>query len=169
MPNRNLIAYGGWFIAGALTMVGFTKPQISDEVRTRHLVVVDEQNRPRITIGEDPANTQRRSRAATIVLLDTTGVERGGFGTMADGSVGLGLDAPEGVGSPMRDRIGMTVGPDGAASIMLIDNKTRAVTKLASDSAGVGGVYSFKWDMAERTVHIKRTDFEGEHVTQRKF
>lgn len=57
---------------------------------------------------------------------------------MDDGGVVLALDAPIGVGSPMRDRLGLMVNPDGASHVMLLDNSTRAVAKLQSD--GRGGV-----------------------------
>jgi hypothetical protein len=80
---------------------------------------------------------------------------------MADGSVVLGLDAPVGVGAPMRDRIGLNVEPNGAAYVMLIDNQTRAVAKLHSDGGG-GGVQVFKWDIPAKLVHIRTLKFDGD-------
>jgi hypothetical protein len=133
-----------------------------DEIRTHRLVIVDDAGTTRLLLAQDPANTQRISRAAGLLVFDDKGNERGGLSTMADGSVVLGLDAPVGVGAPMRDRIGLKVEPDGAAYVMLIDNQTRAVAKLHSDSAGAGGVQVFKWDMPGKQVHIRTLKFDGD-------
>jgi hypothetical protein len=144
--------------------VGFRSPASGTlaEVRTRRLLVVDDSGRVRVEIGEDPVGGGRISRAAGLTLIDAKGHERGGFSTMADGSVVLGLDAPVGVGAPMRDRIGLKVMPDGAAYVMLIDNQTRAVAKLQSDGEGGGGVQVFKWDMPARRIHIRTMMFDGD-------
>lgn len=151
---------GGLLLSGA---VGFTHAgrKTSDEVRTRRLVVVDDSGQARIVLAQDPPTTQRMSRAAGLTLLDQEGSERGGFSTMEDGSVVLAMDAPVGVGAPMRDRIGLKVYPDGSADVMLIDNETRAVAKLQSDGAG-GGVQVFKWDMNAKQVHIRTLTFDGD-------
>ena len=92
--------------------------------------------------------------------LSSASDERGGMSTMDDGSVVLALDAPRGVGSPMRDRIGMMVQPDGASSLLLIDNQTRGVVKLQSDGKGGGGPQVFKWDVPAKKVHIKTLTFD---------
>jgi hypothetical protein len=150
-------------LIGILT-IGARRPPmaIPAELRTHRLVVVDDSGRARVEIGQDDANTQRVSRSAGLTLFDEQGSERGGFITMADGSVVLGLDAPAGVGAPMRDRIGMKVEPDGAADVMLLDNQTRAVAKLTCDGAGHGGVQVFKWDMTARRIHIRTVLFDGD-------
>lgn len=72
------------------------------------------------------------------------------------------MDAPVGVGAPMRDRIGLKVMPDGSAYVMLIDDDTHAVAKLQSDGAGGGGVQVFKWDLPARRVHIRTVVFGGD-------
>jgi len=146
-----------------LLTLGFShsRSPVSDEVRTHRLVIVDDQGRQRVVLAQDPPNGQRISRAAGLIIFDDKGNERGGFSTMADGSVVLGMDAPVGVGAPMRDRIGFKVFPDGSAHVMLIDNQTRAVAKLQSDGQG-GGVQVFKWDMAAQQVHIRTLTFDGE-------
>lgn len=72
------------------------------------------------------------------------------------------MDAPVGVGAPMRDRIGLVVAPNGSAHVMLIDNLTRAVAKLHSDGKGGGGIQVFKWDMNAKQVHIKTFTYDGE-------
>jgi hypothetical protein len=147
----------------AAVVTGFAAPiQQSNELRTRKLVIVDDAGQTRLSLGQDPATTQRISRAAGLVLYDASGAERGGFATMADGSVVLGMDAPVGVGAPMRDRIGLKVMPDGSAYVILIDNQTRAVAKLHSDGAGGGGVQVFKWDTTAKQIHIRTVVFDGD-------
>lgn len=131
------------------------------KITVHELTVVDDQGRPRIVLGQDAKDVQRRSRAAGLTLYDDKGAERGGFSTMDDGSVVLGIDAPAGVGAPMRDRIGLMVGADGSSSIMLIDNQTRGVVKLASDADGAGGVMLFKWETENKQVHVKTLTYEG--------
>lgn len=133
-----------------------------DEIRTHRLVIVDDAGTTRLLLAQDPTNTQRNSRAAGLFVFDDQGNERGGLSTMADGSVVLSLDAPVGIGAPMRDRIGLKVEPDGAAYVMLIDNQTRAVAKLHSDGVGAGGVQVFKWDMSGEQVHIRTLTFDGD-------
>jgi hypothetical protein len=132
------------------------------------LVVLDEKGVARVVIGQDPMNTQRRSRAAGITIHDGTGAERGGMSTMEDGTVVLALDAPDGVGAPMRDRLGMVVRADGSSHIMLIDNQTRAVAKLYSDGQGGGGPQIFKWEPAKKQVQVKTLTFDGEKVETQK-
>lgn len=146
----------------ATVAMAFTgRGRMPDEIRTHRIVVVDDEGRPRIVLAQDPVNTQRISRSAGLVLLDDKGSERGGFTTMADGSVVIGLDAPRGVGAPMPDRIGLKVYSDGSAHVMLIDNQTRAVARLESDGM-TGGVKVFKWDMAHNWVHTRLLTFDGE-------
>lgn len=149
---------------GALTVTGFAAGQrrTTEELRTTRLVIVDDAGRVRAVLGQDPASTQRRSRAAGLTVYDSTGAERGGFGTMDDGGVVFAMDAPVGIGSPMRDRIGLVVGADGASYVMLLDNSTRAVAKLQSDGAGGGGVQVFKWDTAGKRVSIRTVTYDGD-------
>lgn len=157
--QRRLLA-ASVLLAGA---VGFRRqPPTLDEVRTRRLVVVDDAGRARVVIDQDPATTDRRSRSAGVTIYDITGAERGGMGTMDDGSVVLALDAPVGVGSPMRDRVGLVVNPDGSSHVMLLDNSTRAVAKLQSDGNGGGGVQVFKWEESPRVVRTRTLTYDGE-------
>jgi hypothetical protein len=136
--------------------------EVLDEVRTRRLVVVDDEGRMRVEIGQDPKDTERRARSAGLTVFDNTGHERGGFSTFDDGSVVFAMDAPYGVGAPMPDRLGLMVYPDGSAHVMLIDNQTRAVTKLQSDGNGGGGVQVFKWDMDAKQIHVRTLLYDGD-------
>jgi hypothetical protein len=143
---------------------GFTNPgpQVVDEVRTRRLVVLDDSGRTRAVIGQDAANVQRLARAAGLLLYDDKGLERGGFSTLGDGSVVIGLDAPVGVGSAMHDRIGLKVFPNGAAYVMLIDNQTGAVARLISEVGpdGARGVQVFKW--AGSHPYVRTISYDGD-------
>jgi hypothetical protein len=161
-----LTVLGGAALFMAAAGAGGRGPEIVPEIRTRKLVVVDDKDVARVVITQDPADGQRRSRAAGITIHDGTGSERGGLSTMDDGSVVMALDAPVGVGSPMRDRIGMVVWPDGSSYFMLIDNETKGVVKLISDSKGGGGLELFKW--SDDAVQTKRLTFDGEQVTSQE-
>ncbi len=143
---------------------GFTSRglQVADEVRTRRLVVLDDSGRTRATIGQDAQNVQRIARAAGLLLYDNKGNERGGFSTLGDGSVVIGLDAPVGVGAAMRDRIGLKVFPNGAAYVMLIDNQTGTVARLISEIGpdGTRGVQVFKW--AGSRPYVRTISYDGD-------
>lgn len=136
----------------------------SDEVRTHRLVIVDDHEQTRVLLGQDSAKTDRISRSAGLWVFDEKGGERGGLGTMADGSVVLALDAPVGVGAPMGDRVGLKVFPNGSAYIMLIDNKTSAVARLVSEEAPgrVRGLQLFKWERDNSRHYTRTLTFDGD-------
>ena len=136
---------------------------VQDEVRTRKLVVLDDQDVARVVIMQDPPGGQRRSRAAGITIRDHTGVERGGMGTMDDGSAVMALDAPHGVGAPMPDRAGMIVWPDGSADIALFDNAGRTAVDLHSDGER-GSLLVLKWAAGDEKGQAKSLSFDGEEV-----
>jgi hypothetical protein len=152
----------------ALVLTGLARVEDgpADEVRTRRLVVVDDQGVPRVVIGQDPADAQRRSRAAGITIHDKHGHERGGMSTFDDGTVALALDAPMGVGSPMRDRLGLMVGANGAAAISLINNQTSVPVRIVTDESGSGGVEFIDYDLTERKAFIRRLSFDGESTRE---
>lgn len=149
------------FIALLGTQLWRRPPTVLEEVRTRRLVVVDDAGRSRVVIAQDPRESPRRSRSAGLSVFDSTGTERGGFATLDDGSVILGMDAPRDVGNPMSERLSLAVGADGSSDVMLLDNLTRAVAKLRSDGSG-GGVQVFKWDLAGRRIYVRTFTYEGD-------
>ena len=142
----------------------FVRGQNSDEVRTRRLVVVDDHGQTRVVLGQDRVGFQRSSRAAGLLLYDEKGNERGGFSTMADGSVVIGMDAPVGVGAAMRDRIGLKVYPNGSSQVMLIDNQTGVVARMISEEGpgGSRGVQVFKWEPDLSKHYIRTVTFDGD-------
>lgn len=129
------LACGAGAIQEAARPAGQPQPV---EMTLRKLTIVDDQGRPRIVLAQDPADTQRRSRAAGMTIYDEKGSE--------------------------RDRAGLVVGPQGQASFMLIDNQTRGVVRLQSDGDGKGGLQLFKWDMKAKRVHVKTLTFDGEEI-----
>ena len=139
--------------AGALTAGKGAAPAaaglqsgVLDEIRTRRLVVVDDAGTMRVRIGMDDASDEKRKfRVAGMTIYDGKGDERGGIATAHDGSAVIALDAPVGVGSAMRDRIGMKVDPDGDAALMVITNR-----------AGLAAVLGAKDDQG--TLELARAD-----------
>ena len=136
--------------------------KVSTELRTRRLVVVDDEGRERVRIDQDAKNSERRSRSAGLTVFDSTGTERGGFSTFDDGSVVFSMDAPRGVGAPMRDRIGLMVYPDGGTYINMLDNQTRAVARLYTEADGHAGVQVLKWDMDAKQIHVRSLTYDGD-------
>ena len=107
--------------------------RIVDEIRTRKLVVVDDQDRIRVTIDQDSPEIDRYERSAGLTIFDDQGRERGGIATIDDGSAVIALDSPWGVGSPMRDRAGAKVFADGSAAMGVISNRGAFAAVLRSD------------------------------------
>ena len=113
-------------------------------------------------IQEEPADTDRRAQAAGIVLFDQHGQERGGMVTFSDDSAVIALDAPAGVGAPMRDRLGLSVYPDGSASVALIDNQTGVPVRLVTDAEGGGGLEMLTYDLENRKATVTRLTPDGQ-------
>lgn len=151
-------------LVGVIAIGAARQAEIQDEVRTRKLVVVDENDVARVVIAEDPKDTQRRSRACGIVINDKTGAERFGVGVMEDDTVNMGFDAAAGVGHPMRDRVGIGVRPDGSAYVMLINNDTAVPVRLVAegDTTKGGGIEFLDYDRANSKVIIRRVSFAGD-------
>src|SRR5262245_28898786 len=75
------------FALGSVVLLGLTAalgglmaqdaaPKTEKEIRTERLVVVDDTGAPRVVIGQDRKDTQRKSRAAGITIIDTKGAEQ---------------------------------------------------------------------------------------------
>ena len=167
---KPITLHPGSLLAGAAAAVlallcsGFTRqePEVFDSIRARQISIVDDKGTVRLLLGEDTKNIQRRGRCSGVVVFDELGNERGGFGTFDDLSVVLALDAPLGVGAPMRDRIGLVVDADGSADVRLIDNKTTVPVRLSTDAEGGGGLEVIGYDLEARKATIRRLSFDGE-------
>ncbi|WP_243048388.1 hypothetical protein [Dyella sp. RRB7] len=129
------------------------------EIVTKRIAVVDDTGAIRIRIGEDQKDTQRASRAAGVVLYDTTGHERGGMATMANGRVAFGLDAPNIAAGQASDRVGMMVDAKGHVLFAVADNQgTPAVLVKSSDVGGTLQVLEASPDQKQiqvRTLGVK--------------
>ncbi|MEA3053308.1 MAG: hypothetical protein QOG72_2211 [Sphingomonadales bacterium] len=130
------------------------------EIVVSRLTLVDDKGVARVVIGQDPVDSKRRSRGAGVYIRDRDGNERGGFGTMDDGSAVFAMDAPRGVGTLYPDRIGMMVWPHGGSQMMLLDNKSRSVVQLRANGDGEGGLDLFNWQPEK--VDIRTLNFGGE-------
>jgi hypothetical protein len=162
-----MILLGILCIAGAMARARQAAPGASDpqELTVTRLTVVDERGVPRIVIGTDKPDVQRISRSTGILINDENGAERFGVGVMENGNVTMGLDAPPGVGHPMRDRLGLAVGSDGSSSIMLLNNKTEVPVRLTASNDG-GGVEFLAYDKPNSKVIVKRHTFKGEETKE---
>jgi hypothetical protein len=149
-----------WVVLDRATSAGASEGDPAEIVASK-ITIVDEQGRRRLLLGGE-YEKGRVSKAAGIFLFDDTGAERGGMITMEDGSAVIALDAPAGVGSPMRDRLGLKVYKNGAASISLINNQTGIPVRLISDANGTGGVEFLDYDLTARKAFLKRIDYNGE-------
>ncbi len=103
--------------------------QISQVVKTRGLIIVDEQNRERIIMGSpvpDPPKAGKRiSTAHGMIILDDRGYERFGLGLMDNGTMGMGFDAPFDPANPKNpERIHLSADSKGGAMIRFLNRKT---------------------------------------------
>lgn len=94
---------------------------VQKQVRVHRVLVVDDAGATRVRIGQDHKNTHRQSRASGVILYDSAGHERGGMGTMANGRVVFGLDAPSSPAGKAVDRVGMMVDGKGHVMFMALD------------------------------------------------
>jgi len=123
--------------------------QAQDVIRARGVVVVDEAGTPRIVIGQAPG--QRRSPQQGIMINDAKGHERFGVGIADDGLMGMGFDAPVGVGDQRnRERMYLSVGPTGLAELHVMDNTTRVKARLTTDRNNQSWLEFLDW--SERGV-----------------
>lgn len=96
---------------------------VQREIRVHRIYAVDDAGTVRVRIGQDPAGGHRLSRVAGVVVYDRTGLERGGMGTMDNGRVAIGLDAPSTPPGTARDRVGLMVDGQGHTMFMFLDGQ----------------------------------------------
>lgn len=120
----------------ALLTMGFVRgATVSDEVRTRQLVVVDAAGRPRVIIGAPVVdNFDRVSPATGMVIRDSVGNERFGVSLDGRGNMGLGLDAPRCTSQPCNtERINLVADAEGGSHIRLLDRHTGVAARIVLD------------------------------------
>jgi hypothetical protein len=99
-------------------------------LKTRGVVIVDEQNRERVIMGAPVPDPPREGRkrvnpAHGMIILDPQGYERFGVGLMDNGQMGMGFDAPPGTGDDRnRERLHFVADKDGGAMIRFLNRKT---------------------------------------------
>jgi len=134
---------------------------VSDEIRARRIAIIDDKGVERVVLGQD-SEARQHGRSAALWIYDETGAERGGFGTFANGQASLAIDAPEGVGSSPRDRLGLRVTETGEASIMVQNNDTGVPVRMIADGDEGGGLEFLECRRAEQVIRIKRLTIAGE-------
>jgi hypothetical protein len=151
-----------WSVLGVATLSGVTAWRVPDVapqiIRARALIIEDEKGRDRIVMGSpvpDPKEGKRISPSTGLVINDTAGFERFGLGLRANGSVGMGFDAPPGQGDDRnRERINIVADERGGALIRMLDRKTWVRARLRLDD--------------ENRVALEFLDFPpGEAITRR--
>jgi hypothetical protein len=104
--------------------------EILPVLKTRGVVIVDEQNRERVIMGAPVPDPPREGRkrvnpAHGMIILDPQGYERFGVGLMDNGQMGMGFDAPPGTGDDRnRERLHFVADKDGGAMIRFLNRKT---------------------------------------------
>jgi hypothetical protein len=120
----------GYWRVGAQSKATLNKTEeIMPVLRTRGVVIVDEQNRERVILGapvpDPPKEGKRINPASGMIILDPQGYERFGVGLMDNGQMGMGFDAPPGTGDDRnRERLHFIADKDGGAMIRFLNRKT---------------------------------------------
>lgn len=103
--------------------------QVSQVIKTRGLIIVDEQGRERVILGapvpDPPHQGKRISPGHGMIILDPQGYERFGVGLMDNGQMGMGFDAPRGTGDDRNtERLHFVADAKGGAMIRFLNRKT---------------------------------------------
>lgn len=124
---RRLSILLGSIVVGVrlLAVVAWTQAQ-PGILRARGLIIVDSLGRERLLLGAPIPEAPGRIAVATgLALRDTAGAQRFGFGIYPNGMVGMGFDAPRGVGDDRaRERINIAVDSSGGAQIRFLNRKS---------------------------------------------
>lgn len=128
------LTVGVWCLA-AQAWYGTTPAQASDDkasqvIKTRSLIIIDEQGRERIIMGSpvpDPPHVGKRiSPGHGMIILDEKGYERFGLGLMDNGNMGMGFDAPPDLENPKKntERLHFIADAKGGATIRFLNRQT---------------------------------------------
>jgi hypothetical protein len=117
----------GWLLSVLLVVAGgwTFRPQQSDTLRVRQIVIVDEKGTERVWIGApvpDPIVQEQRGKrsgpVSGIILLDAKGNERAGYVTSdVSGEVFIGLDSEKG------QEVLFLANPGGGAHLSIFDGQ----------------------------------------------
>lgn len=163
----------GYWRVGAQTKPAKTN-EIQPVLRTRGVVIVDEQNRERVILGspvpDPPGEGKRISPGHGMIILDPEGNERFGLGLMDNGNMGMGFDAPRGKGNDRnRERIHIVADKDGGAMIRFLNRQTGVPgwLRLGEDDKLYLEFIDVQKD--KNKVIRKRLGFNGEETVEETF
>ncbi|MBI4502968.1 MAG: hypothetical protein HY700_17645 [Gemmatimonadetes bacterium] len=142
------------------------QPHAQDVVRTKVLIVQDNDGRDRIVLGAPMPDGRQY---VGMKILNAGGAEQFGLGLKTDGSVSMGFDTKPGVGNPAnRERLNLGVSATGQGWIRYLDNQTRARMWLMLDSADTPVVQFWDWPDNQR-IMVRQMAFVGEtNMEQRR-
>jgi hypothetical protein len=144
-------------------------PQRAEVIRARGVIIEDESGRDRIVLGApvpDPREGKRASPSVGLVINDSAGYERFGLGLRANGSMGMGFDAPPGTGDPRnRERINIVADPRGGAYIRFLDRTTAVRARLSVDDSNRVALEFLNFAAGE--VLTRRLSFDADTVIRR--
>jgi hypothetical protein len=135
--------------------------QQPESVRVRQLIVEDANGRPRVVLG--PLDAPGNNRRIGMKINDPNGAERFGVSYMSDGRMGLGLDAPPGVGDDRnRERINLVADEKGGAYIRFLDRRTNVVSRMYLDEQN--RVWMSFSDFTQTPAMVRRYGLTGEET-----
>ena len=137
--------------------------QSVDTIRVRQLVIEDGDGKSRVVLGylDAPGNTSRIG----IRINDPNGAERFGLSYRANGSMGMGFDAPPGTGDDAnRERINLAADEKGGAYIRFLDRRTSVASRMYLDEQN--RVWLSFSDFTQKPASIRRYGLTGEEMVR---
>lgn len=149
--------------------------QVSPVIRTRGLIIVDEQGRERLIMGSpvpDPPHMGKRvSPGHGMIILDENGYERFGLGLMDNGNMGMGFDAPPDPANPKKnpERLHFVADAKGGAMIRFLNRQTGVPgwIRLGDDDKLYLEFIDVQKD--KNKVIRKRIGMDGEKISEEPF
>jgi hypothetical protein len=150
---------------GLIILTGWRQQAESagENLRVRRLTVVDDKGTARVVLGAplpDPMMggklQKRRSPATGLLLDDADGNERGGLGTLDDGTMMLCFD------SNGRERVCVFTLPKGMTGLMVNDDqgKTRSQVVVGPEGRPALEMYDERGQLALRLPEQKPADMK---------
>ena len=132
-----LLVIGVWCLLAQSVFNVFSTEASAEDVktqqliRTRGLIIVDEQGRDRVILGapvpDPPHRGERVNPAHGMIILDHNGYERWGVGLMDNtGQLAMGFDAPPDPANPKKnyERLHLIADGKGGAMIRFMNRQT---------------------------------------------
>jgi hypothetical protein len=167
-------AAGYWRVGAQSDKTLSKTDEILPVLKTRGVVIVDEQNRQRVILGspvpDPPGAGKRISPGSGMIILDPEGYERFGVGLMDNGNMGMGFDAPRGKGDDRNpERIHIVADKDGGAMIRFLNRQTGVPgwLRLGDDDRLYLEFLDFQKE--KNKVIRKRLSFSGEETVEEPF